>query len=107
VITPAQRDTTSAATGYQPTEISETDIPSSKGIIVEPLANEKPVSKFFSNDVALGKALVDSPFGRAGIEKISKNLKHNLLVITLKQTAFITDKVLLSVSKIGSWNVKC
>jgi len=75
-------------------------------VLVEPIPDERPTSKFFSNDLALSKALATSPFGKAGIFQIRKNTARNLLVIILKSTVVCVPE-LLSVNMIGSWNVKC
>jgi hypothetical protein len=42
-------------------------------LLVEPIPDERPISKFFSNDLALSKALATSPFGKAGIFQIRKD----------------------------------
>jgi len=75
-------------------------------VLIEPISNDQPTSKFFSNDLALSKALATSPFGQAGIFQIKKNLARNLLIVMLETTVTCVPE-LLSVTKIGSWNVKC
>ncbi len=76
-------------------------------VIVEPVADDRPVEKFFSNDIALSKALAESPFGRAGIAKFNKNLGRKLLVITLQDEPGIEISVLLNTTQLGSWTIKC
>jgi len=65
-------------------------------IIIEPVADARPVEKFFSNDLALSKALAESLFGRAGIAKFSKNLGRKILVITLEDKPGVEMSALLS-----------
>jgi hypothetical protein len=107
VLTPAQR-TGNGSNSLPPSSEFLCTVPSaSKVYIVEPLAKEIPVSKFFSNDIALSKALANSPFGEAGIEKISKNMMRKLLIVTVKSDAHVNQSTLLNISKIGIWDVKC
>ena len=80
---------------------------SERVIIIEPVADAHPVEKFFSNDLALSRALADSPFGRAGIAKFSKNLGRKILVIALKDEPEVGMSALLSVTQLGSWTIKC
>jgi hypothetical protein len=81
--------------------------PSNKTVIImQPVADEGSVKKFFGNDIGLAKALSLSPFGMAGIEKTAKNLQRKLLIITMKE-AILDPSYLLDVTKLGNWQVKC
>ena len=87
----------------------EPDMTNSLGkvIIVEPVADTRPVEKFFSNDLTLSKALASSPFGRAGIAGVSKNLGRRILVITLEKEPGEMMPSLLEVNQLASWTIKC
>lgn len=76
-------------------------------ILVEPVADLHPVSRFFSNSLQLSKTLAKSPFGVSGIERIHKNLNRGLLVITLQSPLRSPLSELLSVTQLGSWKVRC
>jgi hypothetical protein len=76
-------------------------------IIIEPVADSRPVKKFFANDLALSKALADSPLGRAGIAKFNKNLGRKILVITLEDKPSIELSTLLSITVLVTWTIKC
>jgi hypothetical protein len=67
----------------------------SKVIIIEPVADDRPVEKFFANDIVLSKALARSLFDRAGIAKFSKNLGCKILVLTSKDEPELEMSVLL------------
>lgn len=104
-----------AQSGSQPqllqssTKHSETN---TKVVIIEPVADPdgpgaRPLSKFFSNEIALSAALTNSPFGKAGIGHISRNPRRQLLVVTMKGDSPEDLTQLLRVTRLGSWNVKC
>jgi hypothetical protein len=111
VITPAQRsgrpDNGNSLLNRPNLEYQNSFSQNEKVFIIEPIENEIPVSKFFFNDIALSKSLANSPFGKDGIDKVSKNLTRKLLIISLRTDSVSSEDALLSVSKIGSWNVKC
>jgi hypothetical protein len=71
-----------------------------------PSSYGQPTLKFFSNNLVLSKALATSPFRHASIFQIEKTLTCNLLVVILEAIVTCLPD-LLSVTKIGSCNIKC
>ena len=74
-------------------------------IIVEPIADSRPVSKFLANDVAIARSVQLSPFHPFLIDT-RKNYSKNLLVLTLNASASDMDQLLL-VKSLGDWTVSC
>lgn len=76
-------------------------------VLIEPLEDEIPVAKFFSNDLKMAKLIAESPFGEAGIERLSTNRRLNIAVVTMKPGMDASLSSLLSISRLGDWRVRC
>ena len=76
-------------------------------VIIEPIADLCPVEKFFSNDLTLSKALANSPFGKAGISMVNKNLSRKILVVTFEKEPGCRMATLLKVDQLASWKIRC
>ena len=92
-------------------EVHEEIIPANPGnplvVIIEPVPDERPITKFLANDLALSKALATSYFGTIGVKGVQKNVGKNLLIVTMDMQDSKCLAELLSTSQIGSWKVKC
>jgi hypothetical protein len=91
----------------QETKLTTTNNSLGKVIVIEPIADLCPVEKFFSNDLTLSKALANSPFGKAGIATVSKNLSRKILVITFEKEPGFSMASLLKVDQLASWKIRC
>ena len=74
-------------------------------IIIEPIADSRPVSKFLANDVAIARSVQLSPFHPFLLDT-RKNYSKNLLVLTLNASTSDMDKLLL-VKTLGDWTISC
>ena len=92
-------------------EVHEEIIPANPGnplvVIIEPVPDERPITKFLANYLALSKALATSYFGTIGVKGVQKNVGKNLLIVTMDMQDSKCLAELLSTSQIGSWKVKC
>ena len=78
-------------------------------ILVEPIpgtGNQNNVSKFFSNNVSLAKSIHNSPF-KPMLVNTKKNYAKNLLVLTLSGVTDAVLNKLLTIDRLGEWQVKC
>lgn len=82
-------------------------------VIVEPICDpngsthENDLRKFFSNDIALANNIKISTLGKHTIEKTTKNLRKNLLIVNLKLDEGKHMEDILKINKLGSYDVKC
>ena len=88
-------------------EISEKHASVNSIIIIEPQPDHREIKKFFSNDMALARAIEAAFASKANIINIKKNLPQKLLIITLKCNATNTIDDILTTKQIGTWTIKC
>ena len=84
-----------------------------KVLIIEPIEDltdeQRPVKKFFSNDLALTRSIYKSIIGKASIDNISININGKLVVVEFKhdKTNEIFFPAFLKLTNIGQWKVSC
>ena len=105
-VVPSPPASDTAPPGHLPVDLAGQSLPPKRVILVEPIADHRPVSKFFGNPLALSKALALTALGRAGIANMVINSRQQLLVLTLTPSS-VSLTSLLQVDNIGSWAVRC
>ena len=82
-------------------------------IIIEPLnkinqhpADPTPLRNFFSNDLSLYKSIHTSAIGKFQINNVTKNLRKNLLIITLADITKESLKTILTIEELNAYKVK-
>ena len=76
-------------------------------IFIQQTGHSSPNDNFFANNIKLSKALQASLFGRFGISKINKIFHRKLLVVVLNPGNEGKLDDLLSITKLGNWNIQC
>ena len=111
---PQYSHTSHLPSNLSPSESPQTPKPNNeRKLIIEPISKldqnspDPPnVKKFFSNDIGLYKSIHTSLFGKYNVVNITKNLRKNLLIITLQSLNQIELDSLLAITELNNYLVK-